>query len=117
MKGIRRTHLQVKSKPRVKAKLKAKVQKKAKSKLVRVLSFLAGITVIAILIGALSGCDGNINKRDIGVGVGAVAGGLIGSTMGGGGGRIATTVVGAGAGALAGGYLGGQMDDSDQGNS
>ena len=66
----------------------------------------------SICVVILSGCSGNLSKQNVGAGVGAVAGGLIGSTFGGGSGKLVSTVVGAGAGAIAGSYIGSEMDNS-----
>jgi surface antigen len=62
---------------------------------------------------SLIGCE-NLNKQDIGMLSGGVAGGLLGSQLGGGTGKL----VAVGAGALAGAYLGGvigkSMDEQDR---
>jgi uncharacterized protein YcfJ len=70
------------------------------------------ISLIAATFTTLAGCGAS--KQDVGTGVGAVAGGLIGSRFGGGGGQIAATVVGAGAGAVIGNQVGKSMDQSDE---
>ena len=70
------------------------------------------IGLVAATFTTLAGCGAS--KQDVGTGVGAVAGGLIGSRFGGGGGQIAATVVGAGAGAVIGNQIGKSMDQSDE---
>ncbi len=68
------------------------------------------ITCAAVLL--LAGC--NATKQDQGTIIGAIAGGALGSQVGGGSGRIVATV----AGTILGGYLGGQvgktMDENDR---
>ena len=49
------------------------------------------IGLVAATITTLAGCGAS--KQEVGTGVGAVAGGLIGSRFGGGGGHVAATVV------------------------
>lgn len=73
--------------------------------------FTAIITLFCSL--SLAGCQ-NMTQQDVGTVTGAVAGGLLGSTIGNGGGQL----VAIGAGTLAGAYIGGKigkhMDDEDR---
>jgi surface antigen len=74
---------------------------------------LLSALLIAICSMSLIACD-DMNKQDVGTVTGAVAGGLLGSTVGKGGGQL----VAIGAGALVGAYLGGKighsMDEQDK---
>lgn len=74
------------------------------------LSKIAIVPVAAILV--LGGCQ--TTREQQGTFIGAIAGGVLGSNVGGGRGRTVATI----AGTLLGGYLGGsigrQMDDSDR---
>jgi len=56
----------------------------------------------------------DMNKEDVGTISGAVAGGLIGSTIGGGSGKVAAIGLGAMAGAVLGGSIGKSMDELDR---
>lgn len=62
---------------------------------------------------SLIGCQ-NMTNQDAGVLTGAVAGGLLGSTIGKGGGQILAIAAGSVAGALIGGSIGKNMDDNDR---
>jgi surface antigen len=62
---------------------------------------------------ALVGCQ-NMSNQDVGVLSGAVAGGLLGSTIGGGGGRVLAIAAGTIAGAVIGGSIGKSMDNTDR---
>ena len=74
-------------------------------------------TKIAVLLlsASLISCSTNTQKENTGIGVatGAVAGGLLGSLVGGGTGKAVAIGVGVVAGALLGGYIGHNMDSSD----
>lgn len=74
-------------------------------------TFTAIITLFCSL--SLAGCQ-NMSQQDVGTVTGAVAGGLLGSTIGKGGGQL----VAIGAGTLAGAYIGGKigqhMDQEDR---
>lgn len=73
-----------------------------------------GTVAVMVSLGLVA-CSTNTQQENTGIGVvtGAVAGGLLGSAVGGGVGKV----VAVGAGALLGGYIGGQighsMDSSD----
>ena len=54
------------------------------------------------------------NKADTGLAVGAVAGGLLGNTIGHGGGRVAATAIGAVVGGIVGSEIGRSMDQQDR---
>lgn len=62
---------------------------------------------------SLVGCE-NMRNQDVGVMTGALAGGLLGSTIGQGSGQVLAIGVGAIAGALIGGAIGKNMDDTDR---
>jgi surface antigen len=71
------------------------------------------ITVLAICLAiSLSGCQ--TNKANIGTGLGAVGGGLLGSMVGGGKGKTLATIIGAGAGAYFGNSIGARLDAADE---
>jgi|SRR6185312_16837666 len=74
-------------------------------------------TKIAVLVlsASLISCSTNTQKENTGIGVatGAVVGGLLGSTIGGGAGKAVAIGVGVVAGALLGGYIGHSMDSTD----
>lgn len=69
--------------------------------------------VIALCTISLIGCS-NMNKQDVGMLTGGVAGGLLGSTVGGGNGRILAIAAGTLAGAFIGGQIGKSMDETDR---
>lgn len=56
---------------------------------------------------------GGLNKQDVGTVAGAIGGGVIGSTMGGGKGKIATTIGGALLGGMLGSAVGKSLDNAD----
>jgi surface antigen len=62
---------------------------------------------------SLLGCQ-SMSNQDVGVLTGGVAGGLLGSTIGGGTGKILAVAAGTIAGAMIGGALGKNMDDTDR---
>lgn len=72
-------------------------------------------TAIIVLLCSISlvGCQ-NVTKQDMGTVTGAVAGGLLGSTVGGGSGRVLAIAAGTLAGAFIGGAIGKNMDDTDK---
>ena len=70
-------------------------------------SALAGMTF------GLVGCQ-NMTKQDMGTMTGALAGGLVGSTIGQGGGKILAVGAGALAGAYLGNVIGKNMDETDK---
>lgn len=72
-------------------------------------------TAIVVLIcsASLIGCA-DMSKQDMGTVTGAVAGGLLGSTVGGGSGRIMAIAAGSVAGAVIGNAIGKSMDDTDR---
>lgn len=63
---------------------------------------------------ALAGCESPPSQQAIGTAVGAVAGGLIGSQIGGGSGRTVAIVGGALVGGMLGNVIGKQMDEADR---
>lgn len=65
-------------------------------------------------LGLAACADGSGQKADAGTVVGAVAGGLVGSTFGRGGGRVAATAIGAVAGGIIGHEIGRSMDRQDR---
>lgn len=56
---------------------------------------------------------GSINKQDIGTGVGAIGGGVLGSTIGRGAGKTAATIGGALLGGIVGSSIGKSLDNAD----
>jgi len=68
-----------------------------------------------VLISSLGlfGCQ-NMSNQDVGVITGGVAGGLLGSTVGGGSGKILAVAAGSIAGAMIGGSIGHSMDVTDR---
>jgi surface antigen len=69
--------------------------------------------VILICSASLVGCQ-NMSNQDVGVITGGVAGGLLGSTIGGGSGKILAMAAGTIAGAMIGGSIGKNMDANDR---
>lgn len=64
---------------------------------------------------ALAGCGPNgPNNADIGLGTGAVLGGVVGNQFGKGGGKVAATMVGAVLGGIVGNDIGRQLDQRDR---
>jgi surface antigen len=73
------------------------------------------LTALLIVVCSVSliGCA-DMNNQDVGTVTGAVAGGLLGSTVGGGSGRLVAIAAGTLAGAFIGGKIGKSMDDGDR---
>ena len=76
------------------------------------------LTLVAVSTLGLAACDPNtgtfqMNKQTMGTGMGAVVGGLAGSTMGKGSGQLWATGAGALLGALAGSSIGASLDKAD----
>lgn len=73
------------------------------------------LTALVIILCSVSlvGCS-NMNKEDVGMLTGGVAGGLLGSTVGGGNGRLLAIAAGTLAGAYIGGQVGKSMDETDR---
>lgn len=73
------------------------------------------VTMLVVLLcsASLVGCA-NMSKQDVGTITGGVAGGLLGSTIGGGSGRILAIGAGTLAGAFIGNQVGKSMDDTDR---
>lgn len=73
------------------------------------------IKTLIICLGSLCliGCE-TMSRQDMGMITGGVAGGLLGSTMGGGSGKLITVAAGTIAGAMIGGAIGKNMDDHDR---
>jgi surface antigen len=71
------------------------------------------VTVLLALLCSVTlvGCQ---NNQDTGTLAGAVAGGLLGSTVGGGSGKVLAIAAGTIAGAVIGGSIGKSMDDADR---
>lgn len=68
---------------------------------------------VLIMSASLINCS-NMTKQDVGTITGGVAGGLLGSTIGGGSGRYVAIAAGTLAGAYIGGAVGKSMDDTDK---
>lgn len=69
--------------------------------------------LVPVLLAGCSSGDGP-NKADAGLAVGAVAGGLLGNTIGKGSGRVAATAIGAVIGGIVGSEVGRSMDQQDR---
>lgn len=74
---------------------------------------IISIVILSAAITHLAGCAGASNQN-IGVGGGALIGGLLGSQFGQGSGAVAATIGGAVIGGLIGGAVGKSMDDADR---
>jgi surface antigen len=71
---------------------------------------------VSVMLVMLSGCTneaGKLNKKNVGIGAGALGGALLGSTLGKGEGKILAMVAGAAIGGIAGGSIGSYMDKAD----
>ena len=83
---------------------------------------IAVIAVVAMLTGCQQGGapgtgvmnGGGLNKQDIGTGVGAIGGGVLGSTIGHGAGKTAATIGGVLLGGLVGNSIGKSLDNADR---
>ena len=77
---------------------------------------LAAAVALGSTLGLAAGCADldKLKKQQLGTGVGAAAGGAIGSQIGSGRGKIIATVVGLAAGALIGNRIGAYLDEQDQ---
>lgn len=71
------------------------------------------LLVALICCASLTACQ-DMSNQDVGVMTGAVAGGLLGSTIGGGSGKVLAIAAGTIAGAVIGGSIGKSMDDTDR---
>jgi surface antigen len=76
--------------------------------------------LVAVSALSLSACDPNtgqfnMNKQTVGTGIGALAGGVVGSSMGKGSGQLWATGAGAVLGGLLGSSIGASLDKADQG--
>ena len=68
---------------------------------------------VSVMLVMLSGCTneaGKLNKKNVGIGAGALGGALLGSTLVKGEGKILAMVAGAAIGGIAGGSIGSYMD-------
>jgi surface antigen len=75
-------------------------------------SALASVLAVSM---ALAACGpGGLTKQDAGIGVGAVAGGVIGNQFGGGDGKVLATALGAVVGGIVGSEIGKSLDDNDR---
>ena len=76
---------------------------------------LAGLAGVAAVALALAACGpGGLTKQDAGIGVGALAGGVIGNQFGGGDGKVLATALGAVVGGIVGSEIGKSLDDNDR---
>ena len=71
-------------------------------------------SIIVLSIVALAGCGVNASREDKGLGIGALAGGVLGSTIGRGRGRVAATAIGAVIGGIIGSEIGRSLDERDR---
>lgn len=76
------------------------------------LSALAIVLVIPLVLAACG--PGGLSKQDGGIGVGALAGGVIGNQFGGGDGKVLATALGAVVGGIVGSEIGKSLDDNDR---
>ena len=77
----------------------------------KMLKILATLSVPLLLVAC---GPGGLSKQDAGLGVGAVAGGLLGNTVGKGSGKVVATALGAVVGGIVGSEIGKSMDDADR---
>ena len=71
-----------------------------------------GVASISLM---LSGCgQGGLTKQDAGVGIGAIAGGVVGNQFGQGDGKLVATALGAVVGGIVGSEIGKSLDDNDR---
>ena len=77
-------------------------------------SVITKFVLVCVASAVLIACNTNTPNEDVGVVTGAVAGGLLGSAVGGGTGQVVAIGAGAVAGALIGGAIGRSMDDNDR---
>jgi surface antigen len=73
---------------------------------------LASVLAVSLALGACG--PGGIAKQDAGIGVGAIAGGVIGNQFGGGDGKVLATALGAVVGGIVGSEIGKALDDNDR---
>ena len=71
------------------------------------------MALMPVTLAACSG-PGGMTKQDTGTAIGAVAGGLLGNTVGKGSGRVAATAVGAVVGGIIGNQVGASLDEADR---
>jgi len=73
------------------------------------------IASVAVVSTLLAGCgQGGLTKQDAGVGIGAIAGGVVGNQFGQGDGKIVATALGAVVGGIVGSEIGKSLDDNDR---
>ena len=76
---------------------------------------LSTLPALAVVSLTLAACSANgPNRADTGLGIGAITGGILGSTVGRGRGRVAATVVGAAIGGIVGSEIGRSLDEHDR---
>ena len=73
---------------------------------------LASVLAVSFALGACG--PGGLTKQDAGLGVGALAGGVIGNQFGGGDGKVLATALGAVVGGIVGSEIGRGMDRQDR---
>ena len=73
---------------------------------------LASVLAVSLTLGACG--PGGLTKQDAGIGVGALAGGVIGNQFGGGDGKVLATALGAVVGGIVGSEIGKSLDDNDR---
>lgn len=84
--------------------------------MIKRLNMINKLISISMVLVMLAGCTneaGKLNKKNVGVGAGALGGALLGSTVGKGEGKILAMVAGAALGGIAGGSIGSYMDKAD----
>ena len=73
------------------------------------------LTVVVLIPLALAACgQGGLTKQDAGIGIGALAGGVVGNQFGGGDGKVLATALGAVVGGIVGSEIGKSLDDNDR---
>jgi surface antigen len=75
---------------------------------------LVFVMTATIGLAACSGPDGRVNNSDVGLGAGAVLGGVIGNQFGRGSGRVVGTMAGAVIGGIVGHDIGRKLDQRDR---
>ena len=77
----------------------------------KVLAF-ASVAVIPLVLTACG--QGGLTKQDAGIGIGALAGGVVGNQFGKGDGKVLATALGAVVGGIVGSEIGKSLDDNDR---
>ena len=73
---------------------------------------LAGSLLVPLVLAACG--EGGLTKQDAGIGIGALAGGVVGNQFGKGDGKVLATALGAVVGGIVGSDIGKSLDDNDR---